>query len=244
MTNLLSYAEFMELDDEKQKHLLTEWREEYKNEDIIHALNIDNIKFYRLINDLGVEKKAGYSGRVPSSERVELDYEDLQFYYEELIPFDEFKSLIPEQQSQLLMHYKAKYGSFSRLAKAWGINPTRIYTIRNTHKTNLAKLEDESPLKSHVSGSLEDGSSMNSISTTSSIKTTYSLHGQYTPNELRNLLLSMVGLLSEGVPSYKVELSISETFSGEKEFQPHLPDDPDERQSYLLKLIEELLKTL
>lgn len=249
MTDLMTHDEFVEKSDEEKRDLLNTWRREYTNNEIIASLGYKVSDYYQLMKELGVEKKTSYTKRVPSSERQTLSDEELETLKEDMPSFEVFRHITREQQSLLLDIYIERHKSIIKLAEAWGVDPSRIYTLRSINgskrikeKHSLRTLDFENPSDRLL---LPDGFPQDIES--SPIGTTYRLRGTFPSDELRIHLHALSGRLIDGDVRYRIDLLVEDVPTDPPKGLLNLsvlPEDPNERRKVVLEMVDVLLKSI
>jgi hypothetical protein len=134
---ILPKEEFFKLKKEDQKRIMSKWREKFETKEIIEKMGISKVLFYKLLNELGIELNKRKSKK---DNVIVLTEEQIQYYKENIIPYDMFLSLSNEQRAELLFHYIDNMNiSSEELAKTWNIKTRNLYNF----KYRLSKYKGE-----------------------------------------------------------------------------------------------------
>lgn len=148
MNNLMSYNEFAQQDESVQKSLMEHWRDNFKTADIKKALGVSPNKFYKIIDQLGLEKE---TSRVRVATAI-LTEEELEKYRHEFIDYPTFRELGLEQQGYLLEAYLDDYKTMVAVSKKWeGSQSGYLYSVISRYNKRKKKLEGSSVVDSEVS---------------------------------------------------------------------------------------------
>lgn len=152
-TSLCSLEELERHPEERQKEILTKWREIHKVNDIVEALQVRNkSQYYELLYKRGVierpssskEPKGSRRGPAPGTGKTKPDAQA-----EDILPWNDLKLLPKEEQLQWLDDYNDNYNLHS-VADIWGRQVSQVYNLRYSLRKSLEKksaAKEEKPEK-------------------------------------------------------------------------------------------------
>lgn len=134
-SSLMTYMELKTHPEDRQKEILTKWRETYKAKEIQEALGMDHNGYYDLLYDLGVlERPASAKPKKNTGvKRVKPDAQE-----QDIMKFQDLKLLPKEKQLEILDKYNENY-NLPSVAKIWGRDVKNVYSLRYTLRKKLGK---------------------------------------------------------------------------------------------------------
>ncbi|WP_306010517.1 hypothetical protein [Bacillus sp. MMSF_3328] len=134
-TSLMTFMELQTHPEDRQKEILTKWRETYKAKEIQEALGMDHNSYYELLYKLEVLERPA-SAKPKKNTGVKRDKPEAQ--EQDIIKFNDLKLLPKEKQLEILDDYNEKYNLHS-VAKIWGKDVKNVYSLRYTLRKKLGK---------------------------------------------------------------------------------------------------------
>lgn len=126
MKDIISKQAYFQKSEADQKTLLSTWRENYKNDEILEKMGINKTDYYNLVHKFGLKKQDRGNLRYIQKEKYSL--QDMERLLKDCT-YEEFVKATTPQKAILLESYDDRF-TMDELQDYWGVNKSQIYSHR------------------------------------------------------------------------------------------------------------------
>ena len=131
-TSLTDYDTVKTYSLKSQKEILMKWREQFTSKEIIEVLGTNRAAYYELLYTHGILERPSSSKEPNSVQKKDKP----KAKPEDIMNFQDLKSLPKEKQLQILDDYNDRFNMTS-VAEIWGEDVKRVYNLRYTLRKSL-----------------------------------------------------------------------------------------------------------